>query len=863
MKTQADAENLKDIFAEWISERPKWMQTAAADLAISRRMPSSDAICALADLCVAEANSGEAIFKTMPHGVFGASAGIDTFKLRKLSKVVGVNAIRENASLDFGSVDLSVVFGMNGSGKSGYARLLKHICGARHKSELLPNIFRIDSVDPSCEITIEAGSDSKSFIWKAEPDGIAQLRSIHIFDSTAAESYVDSKNVASYEPRRMQFLSALIKICDSVAAELANRKAALPKSLPILPLDYAETEVATFVSQLKDTTGDEIINAACVWSNEDQEYRQVIEKSLRQHDITARTQQLRLDERSLKIFMATYEALKIALSDGQIAKLLNLKRDAISKRKAASEDASRIFVGLELDGVGSVSWRLMWEEAKKYSQEAAYTDKKFPATDDGDLCVLCHQTLDDNARLRLEGFEAFVISGLEESASKAERDYSDAISKLPQLPGREKWDLDIDFLKLEPLAGKLLYESISERLLAIHKIETLEALNPVDWSTVDSAISVTLNHHAIETAALTELSKDGKQAELEKQLKALMAREWLSQQKNAIKNEVKRLAAVRRLERAEVLTKTNMLTSKKNDLAKDELEAGYRERFVAELCALGGTRLKVEPVAVLEGKGKINFKIHIKGAHLNAPTGSVLSEGESRIVALAAFLADITGSNHLTPFVFDDPVSSLDQEFEERVVQRLVDLAQTRQVVIFTHRLSLIALLEDAVDALKRVSASFPTLSLVTLRSFGGCTGRVEELDVRHKKPKAGFTAIRDQKLPKIREYEKTGNTSDYDSALKTACADFRILTERSIEKVILNGLMERFRRSIHTKHLKSLTKIDLDDCTLIDSMMTKYSKYEHSQPDELFGVLPTPDEVASDLDRVIDWIDEFEKRAT
>ena len=73
---------------------------------------------------------------------------------------------------------------------------------------------------------------------------------------------------------------------------------------------------------------------------------------------------------------------------------------------------------------------------------------------------------------------------------------------------------------------------------------------------------------------------------------------------------------------------------------------------------------------------------------------------------------------------------------------------------------------------------------------------------------------------------------------------------------------MERFRRSIQTKQLKSLTKVNVDDCALIDSMMTKYSKFEHSQPDELTGILPSPDELAADLDTVIAWIDEFEKRA-
>lgn len=47
----------------------------------------------------------------------------------------------------------------------------------------------------------------------------------------------------------------------------------------------------------------------------------------------------------------------------------------------------------------------------------------------------------------------------------------------------------------------------------------------------------------------------------------------------------------------------------------------------------------------------------------------VLSEGERRIVALAAFIADVTGRDTKAPFVFDDPISSLDQIFEEKVIR--------------------------------------------------------------------------------------------------------------------------------------------------------------------------------------------------
>ncbi len=61
---------------------------------------------------------------------------------------------------------------------------------------------------------------------------------------------------------------------------------------------------------------------------------------------------------------------------------------------------------------------------------------------------------------------------------------------------------------------------------------------------------------------------------------------------------------------------------------------------------------------------------------------------------------------------------------------------------------------------------------------------------------------------------------------------DMRILVERMVEDTLLNKVVCRFRRAVHTqKKIASLAKIKPEDCQLIDEFMTKYSRYEHSQP--------------------------------
>jgi hypothetical protein len=89
-----------------------------------------------------------------------------------------------------------------------------------------------------------------------------------------------------------------------------------------------------------------------------------------------------------------------------------------------------------------------------------------------------------------------------------------------------------------------------------------------------------------------------------------------------------------------------------------------------------------------------------------------------------------------------------------------------------------------------------------------------------------------------------------------------RILVERLVEDTLLNEVVRRFRRAVHTQNkIGGLAKIKPEDCQMIDELMTKYSRYEHSQPDEAPVPLPEPDDIAADLTRLQVWLKEFSER--
>jgi len=300
------------------------------------------------------------------------------------------------------------------------------------------------------------------------------------------------------------------------------------------------------------------------------------------------------------------------------------------------------------------------------------------------------------------------------------------------------------------------------------------------------------------------------------------------------------------------------LTTKSNDIGESELAKGYCDRFNAELQALGGQSLPVRMSYRSQGKGAFTFYVELRDAKGVQKNREILSEGEQRIVALAAFLADATGLERGMPVIFDDPISSLDQRFEEAVAKRLVDLAEHRQVIVFTHRLSLMVLLQNASKQRPKLDQTAVSVAVESIARDGSKTGMPAQINTFSLKPQSGLA----QMVSSIGQLKKLDPPLK-DLALKAACSNFRILVERSVEDDLCSGVINRYRREINTLNkLHRLSAITSTDCALIDGMMTKYSAFEHSQPTDTPSWLPDPDELLKDVQDMLEWCKTFNDRA-
>lgn len=188
----------------------------------------------------------------------------------------------------------------------------------------------------------------------------------------------------------------------------------------------------------------------------------------------------------------------------------------------------------------------------------------------------------------------------------------------------------------------------------------------------------------------------------------------------------------------------------------------------------------------------------------------VLSEGERRVVALAGYFAELSMSRDQSAIVLDDPVSSMDQRFRKAVADRLVDEAGCRQVIVFTHDLTFVHDLLNAVDQhdyrtrMRGDASSLQVTERSIIRTSDG-TG-VVSLEAHHRNPKVKqrLLAIDDEISKASRMYE-TGDETAYAQAALSLLISLRNAWERAVEELLLGLVVERHSSVVQTSRIRYL----------------------------------------------------------
>ena len=861
MPTSSKPKTVLETILEWSLNRPAWQRDALRRI-IADGTPDEEDLSEILALCKKEHGDETVSVSPVPldeiHLPVDPGSG-ESVTLSQLGDVVGVNQLASDQILKFESAGITVIYGPNGTGKSGYSRILKKACRSRHAGDIMPDVYS-PSPTGNATATMVASSGSNPVVevdWEDDGSPPELLSAITVFDRDCASVHVQKKNEVWFRPFGLDIPDDLAGVCQHLKSALSSEKSNLERQRnPIFqqPTWSASSSVGKVMSALKHDTDLTDLKAKPTFSNE-QEARLVQLRADLAQDGSVASATYRQNATKLDQSVTYLRQVEQACSDDALGILKAKKEAAVSKRQAADLAATSAFSDSAIAGVGEAAWKALWDSARKYSRTVGNDGIDFPPTE-GDFCPLCHQSVDETTAKRLSRFESFIQQDTEAAATEAEQALQDALSSLKDFDIHVKRvTASFGYLRTNdpPLARKILRllavsRSRQRQVIAQIGANKFEKLTPLPISPI-SELEAAANTARTYAASLVASDGDESRKKLTEELDEL---EDLKEVHNFIsiaEAEVARLVIVERLDKCLAETSTTAITKLGNSIADDLITPLMRDRFRQEIGALAGNRVRVEIVRSGGKFGSPQYEVRLY-ANPKAKVHDVLSEGEQTCVALAAYLTELANASHNSALVFDDPVTSLDHRWRHNVAKRLVKEANDRQIIVFTHDLIFVNDLHQmAKDSsvpigLSHLSRGEQGVGLVTEDlpwRASGVRDRIDKLEKEAREAKVLYDANADE---------------DYRSAAHRVYDRLRAAWERALEDIVFAGVILRHRDYINTKGLGRVTALEESDVATFNAGFKKCCDYveAHDASRGRDSDPPEPSEIMADIQTLNTW---------
>lgn len=852
--------SIEQDILDWANGRPTWQRNLLKRVARGEAIDDAY-ITAIAQAIVDKKvmlESPELAAADLPTG----TAGGETVQVVSIGELKQINALLDDQTLTFGATGVTVIYGDNGTGKSGYARLAKDVVGARHQEEVLPDAFASSTGTQSAQIAYSVGGIVATETWPSvlEP----ALNQAHFYDEACGNDYLDRDTELAYRPSVLSLLDELIIHVDAVRAAVDSLIRANEAGMMAKPIVPPGTPADGFLKGLSaTTTKQDIDNALVLPANARLVQAELVQEEarLKTSDPVREKQRLLSAAAGIEELADHFDSVAAGLSPGRGDELVKLRDEAKTLRAAATEASKTSFSDEPLAGVGSETWHVLWQAAENYSVAEAYPGVDFPATEDGHVCVLCQQTLGTDAQERLRRFHQFVHNDVATRTKAAEESFTQAITDLKNLD-----------VTTEETTGAIAFLAVGDKSLADSLTSALETAKAAKsrigerlrgeseemWVALPVIDAAALRTQATnlkaKAAEVDEIAFAKTLADCRKKLNNLEGQIGLAAGRSAIEKEVARLKALGELRKIHGRITTQPISIESGNLARTYVTAAVKDHFVRE-----SECLKLEHVVLGDQgspKGKLRHKPALLGASGNSPK-AVLSEGEQTAAGLAGFFTEVEFDATKSAVIFDDPISSLDHERREKAARRIVEIAKDRQVIVFTHDLMFLGEIVKVTDelgvtlterAIERNGARKPG-KVVNGYPWKATNARQRISDLQVE-------------LHRIKKAQSGMSADDYERATAEWAGKLSETWERIVRSEVAFKLVDRGTTEVRPKMFRIVAKITDDDNTDFQSGYGATSKWarRHDKSEEANYVPPTVAEMQVEQDRIKSWRDRVSK---
>lgn len=738
--------------------------------------------------------------------------------LKSISNLRNINALVHNQKLNFDK-NLTVVYGKNGSGKSGYARVLGRAGFTRGNTQLLHDIMSESTKTNDAYACLELSVDDITQSLDFTGHDLPLMRAFYMLDSVAIDAHLNNQNELSFSPTGLAILKELVNATDEVRKRLTEKIERL-KTIPSPKLDWQEESIISqkFVSLVENIDLTDLENFS-QFSPEKSAQMKALEEDLSRlssQDIVNLINKLEQEKKDILSLKIRLEEISQQVANDAIDAINKIIEEYNSTDRIIEQHNLYDFTHPKLQSIGTQEWQQFVKSAKRFADMQGDT---YPQA--GDVCILCHQALENEAQEHLQRLWKFLTLGsqvqlknLEESLILRKNDLS---------------LFDFDFFEPDTVQYRYLqsqHADFHSELIAYHKylIDYRQIiLDAIDQHTI---ISNTHNQNSnyfsehidgivagIEKQIL-ELGNKETNAEslkaLQKEYIELKHHRYLSQNFDAIKAHIDRVQWIAKAEK--IGGNSRKITQKHNELFEKYVTHRYIETFDNILKKLGRP-LRVE-IATKAQKGQTLKQIVLK-ANSNfskVKTELVLSEGEKRAVAFADFMTEVELDTNCAGIILDDPVTSLDLEWRATIAELLVEQAHKCQVIVFTHDIPFLHLIKTTTSRAKLPCQIHQIAKGITDEKPGYIyLNNAPILEQDYKTSQKAEDAYKKAK--------NEPNPSNHSDLLQNGMDALRTSYEALVVFTLLNGVVQRYDDCLSVGNLRKIVW----DTNIVEEICSTY----------------------------------------
>ncbi|MYC68710.1 MAG: hypothetical protein F4X12_20540, partial [Acidobacteriia bacterium] len=407
----------REILIRWANDSDEWIRRIVqVVLATGARLSEEDCDSAYALFLEEKGFNDRDLPRepTIPSTTADNDQDIE-FTLRSISEVRNVNALEPGMTIEFGP-GLTILYGANGTGKTGYSRILKRLANSRSVEELLPNMHNPPTAsDPAAKIGYALGSEHLTFDWSGEL-GIDPFTKLSVFDSPALNLHVDQSIGYTYTPASITLFSYVTQAAQAIQTRTESDVDRLRR----WPIDLRtrfnrKSSLYSAIDRLCATTDLEELKEHTLDPEDSAERIQEIKRSLAmlRADVSDPLLTLKTQTRNALVEAGSLANAIRQLSNSSYNKglrtLLELRQDYATIRET-------LFAAADLPAPPEESWDSFIRAGYQYRSHLEHVGAA-----DEERCLYCRQVLSDDAASLLRKYGIYIEDRLAHEIERFER----------------------------------------------------------------------------------------------------------------------------------------------------------------------------------------------------------------------------------------------------------------------------------------------------------------------------------------------------------------------------------------------------------------------------------------------------------